>query len=339
MTRGTLLKLVAVMLALTAVISVVMVQINWNGIAGSTEADKIDLLLDVMIVLSAFVYSVVLVMLGYSIWRYRAKPGDESDGEPIHGNTRLEIAWTVIPTVIVLFGAAYSWVILDEIEAKDPDRLQVDVTAQQFAWTFEYPEEGVTSTELHVPVDRQVDFQLKALDVIHSFWVPEWRMKKDAVPGEPTDVSATPDREGSYELVCTELCGIGHSTMRAPVVVETPEEFAEWVDKQGGEAGAGGGAQGGAVAADGEQIFADQGCASCHTFAAAGATGEIGPDLDEVVPKLSPEELDTSIVDPGAEVAPGFPAGTMPTNFGDALSEEELKALEEYLTTEAKASQ
>ena len=160
------------MLVLTAVISVGMLQIDWNGVAGSTEADDIDLLTDVMIVLSAFVYSIVLVMLGYSIWRYRAKPGDESDGEPIHGNTRLEIAWTVIPTVIVLFGAGYSWFILDEIEARDADRLQVDVTAQQFAWRFEYPEEGVTSTELHVPVDRQAEFNLKAIDVIHAFWVP-----------------------------------------------------------------------------------------------------------------------------------------------------------------------
>ena len=172
MTRATLFRLVVAMLVLTAVISVGMLQIDWNGVAGSTEADDIDLLTDVMIVLSAFVYSIVLVMLGYSIWRYRAKPGDESDGEPIHGNTRLEIAWTVIPTVIVLFGAGYSWFILDEIEARDADRLQVDVTAQQFAWRFEYPEEGVTSTELHVPVDRQAEFNLKAIDVIHSFWVP-----------------------------------------------------------------------------------------------------------------------------------------------------------------------
>src|SRR4029450_13854648 len=183
MTRTTLIRLIAAVLVLTAVISVVMVQIDWNGPADSTEADDVDLLLNVMMVLSAFVYSIVLVMLGYSIWRYRAKPGDESDGEPIHGNTRIEIAWTLIPTVIVLFGAAYSWVILDKIEARESDRLEVDVTAHQFAWHFEYPEQNVTSTELHVPVDRQTEFNLKALDVIHSFWVPEWRVKKDAVPG------------------------------------------------------------------------------------------------------------------------------------------------------------
>jgi cytochrome c oxidase subunit 2 len=340
MTRATLLRMIAAMLGLTIVISVVMLQFDWNGVAGSTEADDIDLLTDVMIVLSAFVYSIVLVMLGYSIWRYRAKPGDESDGEPIHGNTRLEIAWTVIPTVIVLFGAGYSWFILDEIEARDADRLEVDVTAQQFAWRFEYPEEGVTSTELHVPVDRQAEFDLKAIDVIHSFWVPEWRVKKDAVPGQPTSVVATPDREGDYEVVCTELCGIGHSTMRAPVVVESQEDFDQWVSDQGGAAAGaaapgGGGGGAGAVAAEGRQIFDDQGCSGCHTFAAAGATQTIGPDLDEVLPDRSPQEIEQSIVDPDAELSPGFNQGIMPDNFGDALSSDELDTLVRYLSENA----
>jgi cytochrome c oxidase subunit 2 len=339
MTRATLFRLVVAMLVLTAVISVVMLQFDWNGVAGSTQADDIDLLTDVMIVLSAFVYSIVLVMLGYSIWRYRAKPGDESDGEPIHGNTRLEIAWTVIPTVIVLFGAGYSWFILDEIEARDADRLQVDVTAQQFAWRFEYPEEGVTSTELHVPVDRQAEFNLKALDVIHSFWVPEWRVKKDAVPGQRNSVVATPDREGNFEIVCTELCGVGHATMRAPVVVESQEDFDRWVSDQGGEAAGaaapGGGAGAGALAAEGQQIFDDQGCSGCHTLAAAGATQTIGPDLDEVLPDRSPQEIEQSIVDPDAELSPGFNQGIMPDNFEDALSPDELDTLVRYLSQNA----
>jgi cytochrome c oxidase subunit 2 len=339
MTRATLFRLVVAMLVLTAVISVVMLQFDWNGVAGSTQADDIDLLTDVMIVLSAFVYSIVLVMLGYSIWRYRAKPGDESDGEPIHGNTRLEIAWTVIPTVIVLFGAGYSWFILDEIEARDADRLQVDVTAQQFAWRFEYPEEGVTSTELHVPVDRQAEFNLKALDVIHSFWVPEWRVKKDAVPGQRNSVVATPDREGNFEIVCTELCGVGHATMRAPVVVESQEDFDRWVSDQGGEAAGaaapGGGAGAGALAAEGQQIFDDQGCSGCHTLAAAGATQTIGPDLDEVLPDRSPQEIEQSIVDPDSELSPGFNQGIMPDNFEDALSPDELDTLVRYLSQNA----
>jgi cytochrome c oxidase subunit II len=206
---------------------------DWDGEQASTAAPKIDTLLDVMIVLSSFVFSIVMVMLGYSVWRWRARPGDESDGAPIHGNTRLEIAWTVIPTVIVLFGAIYSWVVLADIEAREDDRMVVDVYGQQFEWHFNYPEEGVTSRELHVPVDRQVEFRLHALDVIHSFWVPEWRIKKDAVPGITTRIFVTPDKTGNYTLICTELCGIGHSTMRAPVVVEDSQNaFTQWVGTQ-----------------------------------------------------------------------------------------------------------
>ncbi len=228
-------KLIAAIFVMTVVTSVILLIPNWNGEAGSAEAGPIDTLLDVMIVLSSFVFSIVMVMLFYAVWRWRARPGDESDGAPIHGNTRLEIAWTVIPTVIVLVGAIYSWIVLVDIEAKDSDRMVVDVYAQQFAWHFEYPEENVTSRELHVPVDRQVEFRLHALDVIHSFWVPEWRMKKDAVPGITTHVRATPDTvpDGPLTLVCTELCGVGHATMRAPVVVERSQgDFDAWAADQ-----------------------------------------------------------------------------------------------------------
>jgi cytochrome c oxidase subunit 2 len=200
-----------------------------------------------MVVLSSLMFSIVMVMLVYALWRWRAKPGDESDGAPIHGNTTLEIAWTVIPTIIVLGGAIYSWIVLNDIEAKASDRMPVTVTAQQYEWTFEYPEATVgsgqsatplTTHELHVPVDRQLDVTLNALDVIHSFWVPEWRIKRDAVPagtsGDEIDNEfvVTPDQEGTYSLVCTELCGIGHATMRATVVVESQQDFDQWIADQ-----------------------------------------------------------------------------------------------------------
>jgi len=227
------------MIALGALTSVFLLQFDWFGEAASEEAGPIDTLFDVMIVLSCFVFAIVLVMFGYAIWRFRAKPGDESDGEPIHGNTKLEIAWTVIPTVIVLFGAGYSWVILDDIEEPAPasEQMQVNITAQQFKWTFEYPEEGVTANELHVPVGTQLDLHLTALDVLHSFWVPEWRIKRDLVPrgagGDEVDdeVRVTPDVEGTYNVVCTELCGVGHSTMRALAVVESQEDFDAWIQE------------------------------------------------------------------------------------------------------------
>jgi cytochrome c oxidase subunit 2 len=229
--RLPIAKMFAATVALTVVISVVMVQINWNGQGASTAAPKIDELLDVMIVLSAYVFSLVMVMLFYALWKFKAKPGDESDGEPIHGNTRLEVAWTLIPTIIVLFGGGYSWAVLNDIEEPAENPLTVQVFAQQFAWSFGYPgkDSAWSEGELHVPVDRQVHFKMHALDVIHSFWVPEWRIKKDAVPGITTTAIVTPDKPGTYQLVCTELCGFGHTTMRAQVVVEPPAEFRKWV--------------------------------------------------------------------------------------------------------------
>jgi cytochrome c oxidase subunit 2 len=232
MTPATLIRLVAVMLVLTAIQSVILLQFDWFGEAAADEAGPIDTLFDVMVVLSSFVFSIVMVMMGYSIWRYRARPGDESDGAPIHGNTKLEIAWTVIPTIIVLFGAGYSWIVLNDIGEAKADRMVVDVTAQQFAWSFEYPDAKVKSQILHVPVDRQSEFKLHALDVVHSFWVPEWRIKKDAVPGITTRAYVTPDKEGTYSLVCAELCGLGHAAMRATVIVESQQEFDAWLSEQ-----------------------------------------------------------------------------------------------------------
>jgi cytochrome c oxidase subunit II len=241
MTRAILVRLIAAILVLTAVTAVPMTQIAWDGTQGSAEAVKIDTLLNVMIVLSCFVFAIVMVMLGYCIWKYRAKPGDESDGEAIHGNTKLEVTWTVIPTVIVLFGAIYSWIVLGEIESKASNALQVNVTAQQFKWTFNYPQPNgkvVSSNTLVVPEGRQLDLHLTALDVIHAFWVPEWRIKRDLVPtgtgGADVDdtVQVTPDRLGTYSVVCTELCGVGHATMRALVRVVPESEFNRWVGRQ-----------------------------------------------------------------------------------------------------------
>jgi cytochrome c oxidase subunit 2 len=231
MGRLPIAKMLAATVALAAAISAVMLQIDWDGRQASTAAPKIDTLLDVMIVLSSFVFSLVMVMLFYALWKFKAKPGDESDGEPIHGNTRLEVAWTLIPTIIVLFGAGYSWSVLHDIEERAENPLTVDVFSQQFAWSFGYPGKGNvwSQGELHVPLDRQVQFKMHSQDVIHSFWVPEWRIKKDNVPGITTTAIVTPDRAGAYQLICTELCGFGHAAMRAAVVVEPLAEFRKWV--------------------------------------------------------------------------------------------------------------
>ena len=120
---------------------------------------------------------------------------------------------------------------LSEIEEPADNPITVDVFSQQFAWSFGYPGKGnaYSQGELHVPLDRQVHFKMHSLDVIHSFWVPEWRIKKDNVPGITTTAIVTPDKPGTYQLICTELCGFGHAAMRAEVVVEPPAEFRKWV--------------------------------------------------------------------------------------------------------------
>jgi cytochrome c oxidase subunit II len=247
-TGKTYLRLGVAMFVTAVVSSIFLLQFDWFGDAASVERGPIDTLFDVMIVLSCVVFAIVLVMFAYALYAYRAKPGDESDGKPVHGNTRLEIAWTLIPTIIVLFGAGYSWVVLNDIEAKASDRMPLNVIGQQFKWTFEYPEETVgsgesaapvTTNELHVPVDRQLEVTISALDVLHSFWVPEWGIKRDAVPatdpeeeGIDNQFVVTPDEEGTFSLVCTELCGTGHATMRATVIVESQEEFDQWLAEQ-----------------------------------------------------------------------------------------------------------
>ncbi len=154
---------------------------------------------------------------------------------------------------------------LDDIEAKASDAMPLHVIGQQYKWTFEYPEVQIgesngqptylTSNELHVPVDRELDVRVTALDVIHSFWVPEWRIKRDAVPsgagGDEIDNEfvVTPNQEGAFSLVCTELCGIGHATMRAAVIVESQAEFDRWISDQ--KAAASGSSSGSASQASG----------------------------------------------------------------------------------------
>lgn len=225
------LKLGLATLALGTVMSIVLLQFNWFGDSASTAAPQIDRLMDFMIVLSSYIFTLVCVALFYAIFKWRVQPGDESDGLPIHGNTKLEIVWTLIPTIIVLVIGLYSWKVLVDIEKTDGNAEVVNVYSQQFAWTFGYPGQGNkwSEGELHVPVDQQIDFELHAQDVIHSFWVPEWRIKKDNVPGITTDAIVTPDKIGSYWLVCTELCGFGHTTMRAKVIVEPRANYEKWV--------------------------------------------------------------------------------------------------------------
>ena len=322
---------VARMIAIGVIASLIGIAItlwiDWFPEDAATSANKIDDLYDVLLICSVPVFVLVMTIAIYSVVRFRAMPGDMGDGAPIHGNTRLEIFWVTIPFIMVTALAIYGWYILDDLEAKQPNEMVVKVTGQQFTWTFEYPSEKVNSPELVLPVNRPVEFKIQTKDVIHSFWVPQFRLKSDAVPGLTTAIRITPNKTGRYEVVCAELCGLGHATMRQFVRVLPASQFDSWVSKQRKAAG-GGGEE--AASANGEELFTSAGCAGCHTLKAAGSTAKVGPDLGKLE-NADAAFIRKSIVDPSAEVEEGFQDGVMPENFGEQLSKEELDAIVKYL--------
>jgi cytochrome c oxidase subunit 2 len=234
--RRPLLGMAILSLVATAIGIAVVLAYNWFPVEASSAAPRIDHLYDILLVASVPVFVLVMSVAIYSVLAFRAKPGDLSDGAPIHGNTRLEIVWVTIPLIMVTALAIYAWVVLDDIEAKKPDAMVVHVRGQQFAWHFSYPEQKVKSDILVLPKGRPIHFKINSEDVIHDFWVPEFRLKSDAVPGITTDVRTTPTRLGRYEVVCAELCGIGHSTMRQQVRVIPAGAFTTWIAKQKGAA-------------------------------------------------------------------------------------------------------
>ena len=319
--------------------------IDWFPTAASEEAGPIDTLWDVLLIVSVPIFVLTQTFVLYSVWRLRMRPGEElKDGPPIHGNTRLEVIWTAIPAIILVALCSYAYVVLRDIETAEASEMKVRVVGEQFTWTFYYPGEGgkeIASNQLYLPRDKQVHFDVQSKDVLHDFWVPAFRQKIDAVPGITTRYRVKPTRSGTFPVVCAELCGLGHSVMRQSAHVVSQGDFDKWLsDKQQQAAGGGGGggeeeeAAGGGAAPDGKAIFAsgaEPACGSCHTLADAGTNSTIGPNLDEVLKGKDAAFIQQSIEEPGAEVADGFQDGIMPTNYGDTLQPEQIKALTDYL--------
>jgi cytochrome c oxidase subunit 2 len=238
-------RMLAIGIAASVVGVAICLLIDWFPADAAGAADQIDTVYDVLLICSVPVFVLVMSIAIYSVVRFQARPGDMRDGPPIHGNTRLEVIWVTIPFLMVTALAIYAWIVLDDIEAKQPDEMVVNVTGRQFTWTFGYPADDVeNATTLVLPKDQPVEFRIRTEDVIHSFWVPEFRLKSDAVPALTTKIRLTPDRIGRYQVVCAELCGLGHAAMRQNVRVVEQAEFDAWIDDQreaaAGAAGGGG---------------------------------------------------------------------------------------------------
>jgi len=232
--RGSIVQLILIGVLAGAIASVFALIPGWLPQPASDEAGRIDFVFWFVTGICIFVFSIVAAVTVYTVWKFRAKPDDDSDGPPIHGHTGLEIVWTAVPTLLVTAIAVVSAIVLAKDDAQGANPLRIEVSAQQFFWSYRYPSFGnKQSAVLRLPVDRSVVLRMTTKDVLHSFWVPEFRQKQDLVPGIHPTLHITPNRIGTYPVICTELCGVGHALMRSRVIVMTPDKFRAWASKKG----------------------------------------------------------------------------------------------------------
>ena len=228
----SIVQLVAIGLVIAAALTAVAVLFKWLPTSASEEFDRIQAIYWFATIVSIVIFSLVTAVVVFSVWKWRVAEDDDRDGPPIHGHTGLEILWTAVPAVLVTAIGIVSAVVLARNADAGDNPLEVQAIGQQFAWKFVYEDDEDNSTgELVLPLDRPARFTMTALDVIHSFWVPNFGQKMDAVPGIETEIVVTPTRIGDYEVVCAELCGLGHATMRARARVVSEADFAAWLEE------------------------------------------------------------------------------------------------------------
>lgn len=377
MRNRPILQMVLIGVIGVAILIPVALIIPWFPTQASRQAGNVRTLYKVLLIASVPIFVIVMTVVVFSVWKFHMKPGqEEMDGPPIHGNTRLEVVWTVMPAILIVSLCAYAYTVLRSNEDSQKGEMTVNVTARQFAFEFSYPN-GVVSPILYLPKGKPIVFQLHSLDVVHSFFVPNFSEKLDAVPGITTTLRVTPTRIGTYPVECTELCGPGHSLMRSTVKVVAPATFQKWLASQkpngappvgtpppnaaapgipgSGAAGtstapSGTSGAGSASAAAGKALFTGAaGCSACHTLAAAGATGTVGPNLDARLRSdcASAESkrirgatlqqcITTAITRPYAYLPSGYHAGVMPSTFAKTLSQTQIQSLVNFLASVAK---
>ena len=292
-------------------------------VAASAQSVPIDWLWNLELMMISFLFALIVVPMTYSLIVFRRKKGDTTDGHHIEGNVNLEITWTIIPLFIVMAFAYLGAGNLAEIRRVDPNALVVKVTGQQWSWSFEYPAYGVTSNEMHIPVGRQVLLQMTSRDVIHSFWVPEFRPKQDLVPGRITELRITPTLIGNYKVRCAELCGTSHAYMEQPVIVSAQADFDSWMSEQvklAEQAAA-------TPEGRGQALVSASGCVACHSVNGAagigptwlGLAGSQVPISGDGVVTADDAYIHESIKAPQAKIVKGFETQLMPTyGFTDA---------------------
>ena len=312
--------IVGILVLVTAVLTYVGLDVagvatQMHPIEASAQSISIDWLWNWEVMAISFLFALIIVPMAYSMLVFRRKQGDTTDAEHIEGNTTLEITWTVLPLFVVLalaYMGAYS---LGETRRVDPNAIIIKVKGQQFVWTFEYPGTGIISKELHLPVDQQVVLKMESTDVIHSFWVPEFRVKQDVVPGRVTEYRITPILVGSYKVRCAELCGAAHYSMESPVIVGTQADYDSWITQQVAIVAASQTPEG-----LGQLLTVKNACIGCHSIDGTPMTGPTWFGLygskvdlaDGSTVTADDAFLGESILDPNAKVVAGYTLGLMP---------------------------
>jgi cytochrome c oxidase subunit 2 len=317
----------------TALLIVGLGHVQLLPVEASAQAVPIDNLFSLEFKVIAFLFALIVVFMMYSIVVFRRKKGDMTDGPHMEGNMRLEVTWTVIPLITVLYFAYLGGQALAETQRIDPQAMEVNVIGSQWSWRFEYPEWGINSTDLILPVNKQILFHIRSTDVIHSFWVPEFRVKQDALPGGDQfvrDLRITPTKVGDYTVRCAELCGMQHAYMRAPVKVMAQSDFDAWVTSQT--------AVSNDPVARGKKWAQQYGCVACHT--ADGSKG-VGPTWkgafgsqvtlsDGSTITADQAYLLESIRNPGAKIVEGF-QNIMPPNIAADMTDQQVQDVIAYI--------
>ncbi len=332
-----------VMAVLIAVVSVLtylgLDSLGLMPVPAAAQAGYIDWLMDLQVKLIAFFFALIVVPMAYSLIVFRRKPGETGDGEHIEGNTSLEVTWTFIPLVIVVVLGYIGADNLAQVKRVDPQALEIKVVGYQWGWRFEYPE-GFVSNTLYLPVDKQVVLKMESNDVLHSFWVPEFRVKHDLVPGRIEDYRITPTMIGDYKVRCAEICGSSHAYMESPIKVLAQADYTAWVNEQAAIAAA----EAEAALANpdpkrGEKLYNEAGCKACHSLDGSkgvgpswkGLWGSQVPLADGTTVVGDEAYITESIRNPSAKVHQGFSPNAMP-NFS-YLKDGQIADLIEFIKT------
>lgn len=298
----------------------------------STTAAEVDALFHFIHIAGFILFIGIVAAIVYFAVKYRRKSEDEVTPVISH-NTKLEITWSVIPTILILIVFSWGFRGFLSVNTAPSDAYEINVTGVSWFWEFEYPDEGIMMTdELVVPVNQPIKLVMRSEDVLHSFFVPDFRIKKDVVPGQYTTTWFEATEVGESIMFCAEYCGTEHSAMDATIRVVSEEEYEEFLEEEAVDI------EDMPLAELGEHTFQQQGCQSCHSV---DGTPLVGPSMqglynterelvDGSTVVADEDYLRRSIVDPRAEVTAGYP-NNMPTFYGDRLSDREIDALVTYI--------